>query len=161
MPRGFPAFPCPAEKINRLGTNYAKSRRSTYMRRGPRRRMSPFNSSGRTTVQQISHKVRFRRGPCIPSSPYVCLHLYFKPLLALVLLVLNEKAPQSNRKSRIVSAASAAAMVSAESCPAGSRSYTQMTPRSPPSASCPLPAPVRTGPCSSGGCAYRNPSDPE
>src|SRR3984957_12732143 len=106
---------------------------------------------------------------CGPSNRDLhLLFLYFKLFrnkprltLRLVLLLLAQTVPRSNRKTRIVSAASAVATASAESCPAGSRSCIRTTPRSPPSASCPLPAPVRIGPCSNGGCAYRNPWGPD
>ncbi len=93
MPRGFPAFPCPASRINRSpGPNkLSPGSCSTYMRlASPRRRMSPFSSSRRTTVQQISQKDQIQglsEGHVHSLHRMSSAYIYVsKPLFALVLL---------------------------------------------------------------------------
>jgi hypothetical protein len=168
MPRASPAFPCPASKINRFGpkklspievTTCAAARAAASYRRLLVTHDCATNFT-ETPLPVLSEARPLQYSPYVVSARRGNGRCESRPLKFSEIHHGRARRPDS-AKTRIEFAASAAATVSAASGPAGSRSCTQTTPRSPPSASCPLPAPARTNPCSNGACACRNPSGPE
>jgi hypothetical protein len=147
MPRASPAFPRPADEINRFGIKNLSPIELTTCAVG--RAAACY----RPVLAAHHSATNFTESPISDDNQLDAYSIH---------RMLRESCfVRNSSQTRIVLAASAAATVSAASCQVGSRSCTQTTPQSPPSASCPLPAPARTNPCSNGACACRNPSGPE